>query len=57
MVFSFFMLNAIFVLTVFLLQQQKEFIFIIWPFAPKVNVSYEGPKVSQHSEISTCANF
>lgn len=40
MVFSFFMLNAIFVLVVFMLQQEKSMIFIRWPLGAKANVSY-----------------
>ena len=40
MVFSFFMLNALFVLVVFMLQQEKDSIFIRWPIDPKVNVTF-----------------
>ena len=40
MVFSFFMLNALFVLVVFMLQQEKDSIFIAWPIDPKVNVTF-----------------
>ena len=42
MVYSFFMLNAMFIVVVFLLQQQKDLIFIRWPFSAKANVSYTG---------------
>ena len=45
MVFSFFMLNAIFVVVVFLLQQQKDIIFVKWPIGATANVTYIGPKV------------
>lgn len=49
MVFSFFMLNAIFVVVVFLLQQKKDLLFIRWPLGAKVNVTYnmdnDNPKV------------
>ncbi len=45
MVFSFFMLNAIFVLVVFMLQQQKELIFIRWPLDPQINVTFSNDKV------------
>ena len=40
-VFSIFMLNALFVLVVFLLQKEKESIFLEWPLDVKFNVSYE----------------
>ena len=45
MVFSFFMLNAIFVLVVFMLQQQKQLIFIRWPLDPDINVTYSNENV------------
>lgn len=51
MVFSFFMLNAIFVLVVFLLQQNKELLFIRWPFGAKVNVTYVGPAANPRVEL------
>ena len=40
MVFSFSMINAIFVVTVFLLQQHKDTIYLVWPFGEKPNVTY-----------------
>lgn len=43
-VYSFFMLNAIFVLVVFLLQQEKDTLFIQWPLGAKPNITYSGPK-------------
>lgn len=39
-VFAFFMLNALFVLVVFLLTLKKDYIHINWPFDIKVNVTY-----------------
>lgn len=42
MVFSFFMLNAVFVLVVFLLQQNKDLLFIRWPFGAKCNLTFNG---------------
>ena len=46
LVYSFFMLNAIFVLVVFLLQQQKETLYVPWPFGAKANITYSGDDVS-----------
>ena len=40
MVFSFFMLNAIWVVTIYMLQAQKESINIPWIFPQSYNVSY-----------------
>ena len=45
MVFSFFMLNAIFVLVVYILQAKKEFVSIQWFIAKSYNVSYENDEV------------
>ncbi|VEN49053.1 unnamed protein product [Callosobruchus maculatus] len=39
-VMSFFMLNSLFVLTVFMLTVQKNVLHIDWPFNPKVNFTY-----------------
>jgi hypothetical protein len=39
-VFTFFMLNAVFVTAIYLLQQNKESIFIRWPLGAKANVTY-----------------
>jgi chitin synthase len=47
MVFSFFMLNAIFVVTVFLMQSQKDVLYIRWPLGAKANVTYGGTEASQ----------
>ena len=52
MVFSFFMLNAIFVITIFLLQQQKDLIFITWPLGAKANITYVGPKVTTMASMT-----
>ena len=40
MVFSFFMLNALFVLIVFMLQQEKDMIFMRWPIGYKTVITY-----------------
>ena len=45
MVFSFFMLNAVFVVVVYLLQQNKDSLYIEWPLGASANVTYVGPKV------------
>jgi chitin synthase len=39
-VFAFFMLNALFVLVIFLLQLSKDQIHIDWPFSVKSNITY-----------------
>jgi hypothetical protein len=45
-VFTFFMLNAVFVTAIYLLQKNKEMIFIKWPLDVKSNVTYI-PSVSE----------
>ncbi|XP_060518963.1 chitin synthase chs-2 isoform X2 [Cylas formicarius] len=40
-VFAFFMLNALFVLIVFLLTLKKDYLHIKWPFGVKTNITYE----------------
>jgi chitin synthase len=40
-VFSFFMLNALFVLVIFLLQLSKDQLHIRWPFSVKANITYD----------------
>ena len=40
LVFSFFMLNATFVLVVFLLQQQKDTLYIRWPLGALATIVY-----------------
>jgi chitin synthase len=42
MVFFFFMVNAVFVLAIFLLQNNKDTIHIDWPFGGTVNMTYNG---------------
>jgi chitin synthase len=39
--FAFLMINAVFVILVFLLQLEKESIHIDWPFDGKTNVTYQ----------------
>jgi hypothetical protein len=39
-VFTFFMLNAVFVTAIYLLQQNKDSIFIRWPLGAKSNVTF-----------------
>lgn len=41
MVVTFFMLNALFVVVVFLLQVNKDQIHVKWPLEAKVNVSFD----------------
>jgi chitin synthase len=40
-VFGFFMLNALFVMIVFLLQLNKDLLHVNWPFGIKTNISYD----------------
>ncbi|XP_015608863.1 chitin synthase chs-2 isoform X1 [Cephus cinctus] len=49
-VFAFFMLNALFVLIVFLLQLNKDLLHIKWPFGIKTNITYD--EHSQEVHIS-----
>lgn len=60
-VFAFFMINALFVLIVFLLQLNKELLHIKWPFGVKTNITYNevtqevrGPKCGREwgSQVS-----
>ncbi len=51
MVFSIFMLNAIFVIAVYLLQANKETIYITWPWGATANVTYVGPDTNPVVEI------
>ncbi|XP_070509753.1 chitin synthase chs-2 isoform X2 [Chironomus tepperi] len=46
-VFAFFMFNALFVLIVFLLQLNKDKLHILWPLAPRINVTF----VEETSEV------
>lgn len=45
-VFAFFMINALFVLIVFLLQLNKDYLHVKWPFGVKTNISYDSNKVN-----------
>jgi len=47
-VFAFFMMNALFVLIVFLLQLSKDKLHIKWPFGVKTNITY----VEETQEVS-----
>ncbi|KPI93758.1 Chitin synthase 1 [Papilio xuthus] len=49
-VFSFFMINALFVLIVFLLQLNKDNLHFKWPFGVKTNITYD--EVSQEARIA-----
>ncbi|XP_012283627.1 uncharacterized protein LOC105701456 isoform X1 [Orussus abietinus] len=49
-VFAFFMMNALFVLIVFLLQLNKDLLHIKWPFGIKTNITYD--ESSQEVHIS-----
>ncbi|XP_070172648.1 chitin synthase chs-2 isoform X2 [Polyergus mexicanus] len=47
-VFAFFMMNALFVLIVFLLQLNKDLLHIKWPFGIKTNVTYDDSTMEVH---------
>uniref|UniRef100_A0A1B6CU26 chitin synthase n=1 Tax=Clastoptera arizonana TaxID=38151 RepID=A0A1B6CU26_9HEMI len=49
-VFNFFMINALFVMIVFLLQLNKEMLHIKWPFGVKTNITYD--EITQEVLIS-----
>jgi chitin synthase len=40
-VFGFFMINALFVLIVFLLQLNKDSLHVKWPISARINVTYD----------------
>ena len=40
-VFAFFMMNALFVLVIFLLQLSKDVLHIRWPFGVKANITFD----------------
>jgi chitin synthase len=40
-VFGFFMINALFVMIVFLLQLNKDYLHILWPLGVKTNITYD----------------
>jgi chitin synthase len=51
-VFAFFMINALFVLVIFLLQLSKDVIHVRWPIGVKANITVESG-----DEVSTlCTN-
>jgi chitin synthase len=43
-VFAFFMLNALFVLVIFLLQLSQDQLHINWPFGVKSNITFDNDK-------------
>ncbi|XP_015517182.1 chitin synthase chs-2-like [Neodiprion lecontei] len=47
-VFAFFMLNALFVLIIFLMQLNKESLHIKWPFGAKTNITYDETALEVH---------
>ncbi|XP_076762627.1 hyaluronan synthase-like protein kkv isoform X3 [Xylocopa sonorina] len=47
-VFAFFMMNALFVLIVFLLQLNKDLLHVKWPFGIKTNITYDGDTQEVH---------
>ncbi|XP_076648765.1 hyaluronan synthase-like protein kkv isoform X2 [Halictus rubicundus] len=47
-VFAFFMLNALFVLIVFLLQLNKDLLHVKWPFGIKTNITYDDQTQEVH---------
>lgn len=49
MVLTFFMLNALFVLVIFLLNLQQDIIHVNWPIAPKINFTF----IEDVNEVST----
>ncbi|KAK9707880.1 hypothetical protein QE152_g27556 [Popillia japonica] len=47
-VFAFFMMNALFVLIVFLLTLKKDYLHIKWPFGVKTNITYDDATQEVH---------
>lgn len=52
-VFAFFMINALFVLIVFLLQLNKDQLHVKWPFGVKTNITYD--ETSQEVKMRSAA--
>lgn len=51
MAFSFLMINSIWVVTIFLLQANKDVLFIVWPWGPKgPNMTYTDDTITIHLE-------
>lgn len=46
-VFAFFMMNALFVLIVFLLQLNKDLLHVKWPFGIKTNISFNADNLHE----------
>lgn len=56
-VFAFFMMNALFVLIVFLLQLNKDLLHVKWPFGIKTNISFNADnfhEVNTAPSTSSC---
>nr|QWX20092.1 chitin synthase 2 [Henosepilachna vigintioctopunctata] len=53
MVFTFFMINALFVLVIFLLTLKKDIVHINWPYNPKVNFTY----VDNENEVEIMKDY
>lgn len=56
-VFAFFMMNALFVLIVFLLQLNKDLLHVKWPFGIKTNISFNADnfhEVNTAPSMSSC---
>ncbi|XP_058798456.1 chitin synthase chs-2-like [Phymastichus coffea] len=47
-IFKFFMINSLFVLSVFLLQLNKDVLYLEWPLGVKYNITYHDLEVSVH---------
>lgn len=53
-VFAFFMINALFVLVVFLLQLNKDNLHVKWPFGVKTNITYD--ETTQEVKLNRAAS-
>lgn len=55
-VFGFFMINALFVLIVFLLQLNKDSLHVKWPISARINVTYDEvtQEVKFNGTLRTC---
>lgn len=58
-VFGFFMINALFVLIVFLLQLNKDSLHVKWPISARINVTYDEvtQEVKYFGASKTCDDF
>lgn len=56
-VFAFFMMNALFVLIVFLLQLNKDLLHVKWPFGIKTNISFNADNFHEVNTAPSTSSY